>query len=96
MVFGQDWSTVYWIAGGVAVLAFLFAATDRTPVSSAYNVEMSDEAALLLVAQVSSAPALSRSGRACPSVARTTGVAPYAKWFKYNPALEGSWSFASV
>jgi hypothetical protein len=41
LVFGQDWSTIYWIAGGVALLAFLFAATDHRTPSAELNLEMS-------------------------------------------------------
>jgi predicted MFS family arabinose efflux permease len=41
LVFGQDFSTLFWIAGGVAGLAFLFAATDRSPMSTEAHVEMS-------------------------------------------------------
>ncbi len=40
LMFGQDWSTIYWVAGGVAGLAFLFAATDRSPAAAEVNAEM--------------------------------------------------------
>ena len=39
LMFGQDWSTIFWIAGGVAGLAFLFAATDRSPEKTVMNAE---------------------------------------------------------
>jgi Major Facilitator Superfamily len=41
VVFGQDWSTVYWIAGAVAVLAILFAVSDRSKASPALGTEFS-------------------------------------------------------